>query len=542
MVKRYSPEKIDSRNNMALKANIPADMVLMNGTFITMDPVLPKATALAIKGDKILWVGDLQEAYQWVGPETHFIDLKGGCGYPGFIDTHAHILYTAMTKNFLQLKDKDKESILAQVQLRAAETPKGDWIVGIGWEEHSWPSKCLPKASDLDQVVPDHPVMLFRADTHAVWVNSCALRSSAIDASTPNPYGGLIEKDQKGNPTGILIDRAIHLLNARPPHTLSEKKKFVLEMVQQALQKGLTMLHDPFIEEDDMEVYKTLSDEKLLDMRLYLMGVKGDFLAKGPQKLGPFLELRCLKFWMDGAFGSRGAALFSPYEDDPGNCGLLLWDKAELLAILKEAKTKGFQVAIHAIGDLANHVVLDLYQEVGVEGLRWRIEHAQLLAPEDIERFAQMEVIAAIQPLHATTDMAWFEERVGVERIKQGGFVWRSLVDSGAILAGGSDTPVVDDNPLWGIHAAITRQNLEGKPLGGWFAGQCLTREEALKMYTINAAYACFCENELGSLEPGKLADLTVLPMDILTCDVEALIDMPVLYTIVNGKIVYQRQ
>lgn len=523
-----------------------ADILLKNGFMITMDALMPEATALAIKDQRIVWIGDQEDSGFWIGKNTQVIDLKGCCVYPGFIDTHMHVLYTGITKSYLQLnKSKNKEAVLKKVQEKIQDCKPGDWIVGVGWDDLYWTQKEHFDVIDLDIIAPYNPVVIVRKDTHLIWVNSCVLKLAGIDASTASPKGGQIGRDSSGNPNGILIDRAMLLASSKIPGTnLQGNQQIIQNVLQACLKKGITSIHNAATDEADYKAFKHLAIENALNVRIYMMGSINDkqenyFIKQGPQNYGDFLQLRCLKLWMDGAMGSRGAALLKPYCDDLKNEGLLLWEEEDLHIILEEAKTKGFQVAIHAIGDKANQKVLDAYERIGVKGLRWRIEHAQQLSQSDIQRFAELEVIAAMQPLHLIEDMNWIEERLGKERVESGAFVWKSLLESGAIVVGGSDAPVVDFNPLWGIFAAITRQDFNQSPPEGWYPDQKVTRYAALKMYTIDAAYACFSENELGSLTKGKLADLVVLPENVLTCPPKALLDMHVLYTFVNGKMQY---
>lgn len=529
------------------KGNIQtADLVLRNGFFITMDPTLPEATALAIQEGRIAWIGEEKNVSSWIGNNTQVIDLQGGYGYPGFIDTHMHVFYTGMVKGFLQLHESpDKSTILNKVKTHICDCAKEQWVFGVGWDDHTWLEKKNPNAADLDSVSPNNPVVLVKADTHLMWVNSIVLEKAGINAHTPDPEGGKIERDAKGSPTGILMDRAMFLIYKILPVRASKDYIMMLQSVLgECLQKGITTVHNAATDENDLQAFKYLASEKQLQVRVYLMAAIKDksekyFLESHPQAYGPFLTLRCIKLWMDGAMGSRGAALFEPYSDNSNNYGLLLWKEEDLIPIFKEAKSRGFQVAMHAIGDKAAHCVLDAYEKIGVKGLRWRIEHAQQLAASDIKRFAELEVIASMQPMHCIADMAWLESCLGNERTASGSFVWRSLLNNGAMIVGGSDSPVADCNPLWGIYAAITRQNFQQLPEQGWHPEQKMSRQEALQIYTIHAAYSCFAENELGSLTPGKWADLVVLPENLLTCPPKALLDMKVIYTIVNGVIVY---
>ena len=527
--------------------NTKADLVLSNGTILTMDSAIPMVSAVAVVGNKIAWLGDQQHIQSWVGPNTQVIDLKGAFVHPGFIDSHAHIFYTGHTKK-LQINltsTQSKDEILKLVREKTKEAKRGEWIFGYGWDEHVWPEIEYPSAKDLDDFSPNNPIFLRRIDTHLSWVNTVALKLAHIDKSTPDPVGGKIYHDKEGNPTGILVDAASRAVyDVIPPYTPEQALDLVQHAFQEAVQKGVTSIHNAATFDYDLAVFKYLAAQNKLPVRVHAMLA---VLSKNtpleglkPESFGPFLEVRCLKMFMDGALGSRGAKMKSEYHDDPGNTGLQLWQDTDLLKVLDYAKKMGFQVGTHAIGDFANYQILNAYEKIGVKGLRWRVEHVQVLDKKDMNRFASLGVIASMQPLHLSADMHWFESRVGLERSQQGAFLWRSLIDSGAIIAGGSDSPVVDINPLWGIYSAITRKDLKGLPKEGWFPKEVVTREEALKMYTINGAYAAFRENELGSITVGKLADIVVLPDNILTCEPEKLIDMKVLYTIIDGKIVYE--
>lgn len=527
---------------------VDADILLRNGCVITMETSIPQATAVAIKGDRIAWVGN-EAGAEKISKNAQMIDLEGACVYPGFIDSHAHIIPLGITKvqHLDLLHTFSKNEVMDIIKKEAQKAKPGDWICGLGWDEDKWPIKELPNASDLDAVSPENPVLLIRIDTHSAWVNSQVLKIAGITALTPDTEGGKIYRDSKGNPAGILLDDALRkVYDIMPTPSFDETLHLTLNVLRDCSSKGITMIHNAVTFAMDFEVFKKLSDENLLPLRIYAMVMLPDklgesFLKSGPKKYGPCLEVRCIKLFMDGALGSRGAALIEPYEDDTQNHGLTLWKETELIKLLKKVKKKGFQAGAHVIGDYANRLLLDAYEKVGVKDLRWRAEHAQMIHPSDIKRFGEIGVIAAMQPLHATMDMAWIEKRIGTKRTKEGAFAWRSLLDSHAIIAGGSDAPVVDINPLLGIHAAITRQNLEGKPDGGWLPEQRMTREEALRAYTINGAYAAFREHELGSIKPGKLADLVVLPENLLTCDAKKMLDMKVLYTIFNGRIMHYK-
>jgi predicted amidohydrolase YtcJ len=353
-------------------------------------------------------------------------------------------------------------------------------------------------------------------------------------------------RDEKGAPTGILVDTAVDLvaskMKALSRSELIERTKLA---AQDALSKGITMIHDAGSSKDDIAAWREMASKNELPIRIYSMvwmpsEFGEEYLKTGPQHYGPYLDVRSLKLVLDGAMGSRGAAMLEPYVDDPGNSGLLMWKEADMMRVLQAAKAAGIQVGIHAIGNRANRMVLDAYEKVDVKGLRWRIEHAQLLSAQDIPRFAQLDVIASMQPTHATSDMPWFADRVGPERTKWGAYVWRSLLKEKTLIAGGSDAPVEDINPIWGLYSAVTRQDHEGKPDGGWMPEQRVSMEEALRMFTVDAAYTAFREKDLGTLTVGKFADLIVVPENFLTCNPKDLIAMRPTYTVVGGKIRYQ--
>lgn len=524
-----------------------ADLVLKNGTVITMDESIPEASAVAVKGDRIIWVGNTTEADIWIGKKTRVLDLDGGFVYPGLIESHAHIVGLGQTRSILDLVGTtDKATIAKKVQDRAKKTSKRAWILGRGWDQNDWVIKEFPTAADLDSATPNHPVCLGRIDGHAVWVNSEAMKLAGITSSTKDPDGGKIHRDAQGNPTGILVDAATSLVeHVISPPSHEDLIRFTRTALNEAARKGITMIQDAGSSKEALDAFRELASAGQLPVRIYSLVSYGSpftesYLNQGPANYGPYLDVRALKLYMDGALGSRGAALLEPYTDDPKNSGLLLMQQDKLMEVLQRAHKSGIQVGIHAIGDRANRMVLDAYEKIGVQGLRWRIEHVQVLAPSDIPRLAKLDVIASMQPTHATSDGPWATDRLGPERVK-GAYAWRSLLDRKTIIAGGSDAPVEDINPLWGIYAAITRQDHQGKPEDGWHPEQLVTRNEALRMFTVDATYAAFREKELGSIRTGKLADFVVLPENLLTCDPKKLIDMKVRYTITGGKIRYMQ-
>ncbi len=514
--------------------------LLKNCTLITMDGKRPTATACIIEDEKIAWVGDEKEA---IPHADEVLDLQGAYVFPGFIDTHAHIFYEGYMKlHELTLGEtRSKEEVLEHVYERAKKAPSGSWIVGNGWDEHYWKEQKLPSRFELDEVSPHNPVLLRRADYHGAWVNSLALKIASIDKNTKDPAGGKIYRDSHGNPTGILLDNAkMMLLPYLPKIEDKDSRELIKKVLQNALKLGITCIHDAAMKREHIEACIDLARKNELPVRVYAMvDIRSNqavtYLERGPQQYGPLFEVRTIKFFMDGAMGSRGASLFLPYHDAPEEHGLILWNENELHLLLEKMHVQGFQPACHAIGDKATHLVLNAYEKV--KGHRPRIEHAQQVDSGDIRRFSDLGVIAAMQPLHMAQDMHWVEKRLGQNRAKDGAYIWRSLLDGGATIAGGSDAPVVDLNPLLGIYAAITRQDLQGNPPGGWNSEQCLTPYEALRMYTLDAAYSCFREHELGSIKAGKLADLVVLPENLLTSEPKALLTMRVLYTIVNGRV-----
>ncbi|MCP2519077.1 amidohydrolase [Candidatus Aminicenantes bacterium AC-708-M15] len=532
-----------------------ADMVLLNANVITMNPKKPSAQAVAIIGDKIVKVGKNKEVEKLIGVQTKVIDLTGKTVVPGFIDAHIHFLGLGNTKRILNLVGTtSKEEIVKLVKNRILKEGEGKWILGRGWDQNDWPIKEFPTRWDLDSVSPKNPVVLRRIDGHALWVNSLVLKKAGITKQTPDPKGGKILRDpETGKPTGVLIDEAMSLVKKiMPSPTYEEKKEMAILASKECSSLGLTTVHDAGVDLETIKIYKELINENKLTVRLYVMlGWPGDaideYFKKGPE-IGygnNFLTVRSIKMFSDGALGSRGAALFEPYNDDPTNTGLITFDPDEALEVMKKALKKGFQVCVHAIGDRANRLTLDLFEKAfktvsQTKNHRFRIEHAQVLTEEDIPRFAKLNVIPSMQPTHATSDMYWAVDRLGSERAKYA-YAWKSLINTGVRIAGGSDAPVENANPLWGIYAACTRQDHKGWPKGGWYPEQRVTRYEALKMFTIDAAYAGFEEKIKGSIEEGKLADIVILSKNLLSIPAKEILNTHVEMTIVGGKIVYQK-
>ena len=530
-----------------------ASMILLNGVIYTLDGRKPVVSALAIRGDRILAAGSDEEIRSAFRSERT-IDLGGKPVYPGFIDSHAHLESLGAALMNLDLSGcTSEEEAAARVGAAVRDTVGGGWIRGRGWDQNLWSGQGFPSRASLDRVSPSVPVFLTRVDGHAVWVNTKALEIAGLDEKTPDPPGGKILRDRSGRPTGVFIDNALELVQAViPPPSHGERTEAVKRAVRECLSCGLTEVHDMGVDSEGVAIYRDLIASGSFPFRVYV-AVAGSSPAfwSSVRKSGPLkdafegkLSVRAVKFYADGALGSRGAALIEPYADDPGNRGLTLTSRAELLEAAGEALDAGFQICTHAIGDRANAFVLDVYDEAltsrGAKerDVRFRVEHAQVLAPHEIPGFKALGILPGMQASHCTSDMPWAERRLGPERIK-GAYAWRSLIRAGSIIPGGSDFPVESPNPLRGFYAAVTRQDREGNPPEGWNPGEKMTREEALRSYTLWGAYAGFQEKEKGSLEAGKWADLVVLTDDIMKIEPRAILSTRVVTTIVAGEVVY---
>ncbi len=529
-----------------------ADVILIGGTVVTMNPDQPEAEAVAWRGNRIVYVGAAAGAQAYKGPQTRLIDAAGMIVYPGFVDAHAHLYSLGKLLNELNLTGTESlDQIQGMVREYAAEQPSDAWITGRGWDQNDWPVQEFPSLADLPDV--PNPVYLRRIDGHAGWVNRRALELAGITAATPDPDGGKILRDANGRPTGILIDNAMNLVSAQMPEpTVEEVKQWIRDAVAACHETGLTGMHDAWTDEVSLQALRELEAEGELNFRVCCMLASEEKdleflnrqLANGPQRDPESLvRVGMLKLFADGALGSRGAALIEEYSDDPGNTGLVITDADSIATLTKRALAAGFQVCTHAIGDRGAREVLDGYekalQAVPTEDHRLRIEHAQIIHPDDLPRFAELGVVPAMQPTHATSDMPWAEDRVGAERIL-GAYAWRSLLDAGCRIPLGSDAPVEDHDPLKGLYAAVTRQDAGGNPEGGWYPDQRLTMEEALRGFTLDAAWGAFQEEHLGSIEVGKLADLTVLDRDLRAVQVEDVLDASVRATVINGKVVFE--
>jgi len=476
------------------------------------------------------------------------IDSGGKFMLPGLTDAHAHLYSQGFLAISLDLAGTPSlEDAVAQIGEYAKSNPRASWILGRGWNQVLWPVKEFPKASDLDPIVNDRPVWLRRIDGHAGWANSTALEIAGINDDTADPIGGKIVRDDNGKATGVLIDKALGLMDRHVPAPSKDDIRIAyLKAVESLVALGMTGMHDAGIDITQAEVLMSMADDGELDMRVYAMlsdsGENLDAMGKPLKGYGNNrLDIQAVKLYSDGALGSRGAAMIEPYSDDVENRGLPFYTQAALDSFVQKANDMGFQVGIHAIGDLGNRMALDAFEKA--QGgrrspLRNRIEHSQIIALEDIPRFAELGVIAAMQPIHATSDMNMAEDRIGPERIL-GGYAWRRLLDTGAIIASGSDFPVEKPNPFLGLYAAVTRQDYSGMPEGGWYKDQALTRAEALHSFTLAAAFAAHQENRLGSLEPGKWADFIIVDRDYFEIPAAEIDDIQVLQTWVGGQLVF---
>jgi predicted amidohydrolase YtcJ len=536
-----------------------ADVIFHNGHVVTMDADRPTAQAVAVRGDRILAVGTGEEIERHRGPQTQLVDLRGATAVPGLIDAHLHFgrMGAKMRHLFLD-KAKSPDEVVSIVRERSRRASPGEWITGQGWHTVMWERREYPDHAALSRVTPDNPVMLVGMATHAAWVNARALQAANIDRHTPDPPGGQIVKDPKtGEPTGILLETAQRLVSrVMPPETDELRRLDFLAANENALRLGLTSVHDAGLDDDWLRALKGLVEQRKIDVRVNVMrslpvtgGAADPRLTQKPE-VGLWngkLTVRTFKVYADGALGARGAALLEPYSDSAGATGLVQNGEDDLFKILQTAGSHGWQVAMHAIGDRGNRVALNAIerarQALPGRDLRARIEHAQILDPADIPRFKALGAIASMQPIHCTMDMGFTEARVGPGRVR-GAYAFRSLLDSGARVVAGSDTPgfpIDYNNPLWGIHAAVTRQDIDGKPAGGWYPEHRVTRMEALRMFTLDAAYAAFEEDSKGSLTPGKLADITVLSKDILSIPEAEIPHVEAVMTIVGGKVAYRR-
>jgi predicted amidohydrolase YtcJ len=534
----------------------PADLVFRNGRVYTGNDRSPQAEAVAVKGSKVVFVGSNSAANRFTGPATKVIDLKGGFLYPGFTDAHMHLSGVGAREMTLNLEGTNTlEDFLAKVKARVDQSRPGQWVTGRGWIETFWKPPVFPTRQDLDRIAPSNPVYLTRADGHASIANSAALRLANITRTTPAPDGGAINKDASGEPTGMLIDRAQGLVGRLvPPASEDERDQQYIKGVERELSLGWTQVQDAHGTWAEVDRLRRLYREGKLKIRIYktISGPSADatrLIDQGPV-LGEFnglLTVRTIKVVMDGALGSRGAALLAPYSDDPRNTGLITTDTVALKPMLIGALRNGIQVETHSIGDRGNRLMLDFYERAMKEvpadqrkiaEPRWRDEHTQIVNEADIPRFKQLGIIASMQPSHAISDLYFAPARLGLERLK-GAYAWQSFIKQGTPVPGGSDAPVERGEPMIEFYAAVARKDLQGRSGEGWHPEERMTRQQALKAFTIWPAFAAFEEDKRGSIEVGKLADFTILDQDIMRVPELDILKTRTVMTVVNGVIVY---
>jgi hypothetical protein len=561
-------------------ATEPAQTVFLNGNIYTMNERAPRAEAIAVTGDRIVFVGSNAEAKAYQGAETKTVDLGGKTVVPGLTDSHCHIFGIGERELTLNLEGTNTlEDFLAKVKERVSKTERGKWITGRGWIETFWKPPQFPTRADLDRIAPDNPVLLERADGHASIANSAALQIARIDKATPNPFGGEILRDkQTGEPTGMLLDHAQGLVEKHVPKpTEAERREAFVVGVRRELSLGWCQIQNAGSDLDDLPPMRQALEAGQARIRIYNAVYGPGPAAAALLRDGPALNQyshrftqRTIKVVFDGALGSRGAALLEPYADAPDTSGYLTQKEAELQPMLEEALRKGVQVETHAIGDRANRIILDLYEKaaMNVDGgrssatppsrnnaspgvaelrppsklladARWRVEHAQILSAQDIPRFAKLGVIASMQPSHAISDLFFAPSRLGQERLA-GAYAWQSLLKSGAVICAGSDAPVERGEPMIEFYAAVARKSIKGESLDGWHSEQAVSREQALKMFTVAPAFAAFEEKDKGSIEPGKLADLTVLTADIMKIPEAEILKTTCAMTVIGGEIVFE--
>ncbi|MGH8093736.1 MAG: amidohydrolase [Chthoniobacterales bacterium] len=540
------------------QAEVPqfADTIFINGNVYTVNDKAPHATAIAIKGERILFAGSNDEAKKYSGPATRTIDLAGKTVVPGLTDSHYHIFGVGERLIHLNLEAAtSRELFLETVKRQTEKSGTGRWITGRGWIETFWKPPVFPTRDDLDKVAPANPVFLVRADGHGAIANSKALALAGIDAKTPDPFGGKIVRDEKtAEPTGMLLDNAMELVAKKIPATSAAEMERALSLgAQHSVEVGWCEIQNPGSYVPEVAIMQKLYGEGKIKLRIYnaVWGPGPD--AEKLLKDGPILDAfdhhfttRAIKVIFDGSLGSRSAALLEPYADAKTS-GFLTQKPEELRPMFREALRQGIQVETHAIGDRANHTILDLYEEAfqavppderKVKEPRWRVEHAQILTPNDLPRFAKLHVIASMQPSHAISDFFFAPRRLGERRLK-GAYAWQSLIKSGAIVTAGSDAPVEKGEPMIEFYAAIARKSINGFSAPDWHPEEKVSRQQALEMLTRWPAYTAFQENEKGSIEPGKFADLTILSGDIMKIPEPEILRTRCLMTVIGGEIAY---
>lgn len=551
------------------KKQVPADMIISGGTIYTVDDTNPTVEAVAVSSGKIVFVGSAAEVEKYKGDQTQMIDLQGQTMTPGFIESHGHIMGLGYNELNIDLMDtKSWDEIVARVKEAVGKAKPGEWIIGRGWHQDKWDKKPEKMVNgfqthhQLSEVSPDNPVYLGHASGHAGFANAKAMQIAGVNQMSVEKLskdlgeGGEIIRDELGNPTGLFNERAQSLIGKYIPENTEETDTKALELAMNACARaGITSFHDAGASREDIALYKKFRTADNMKTRLYVM-ISGrdpelvyEWIRKGPEvDSANFLTIRSIKLNCDGALGSRGAWLLEPYEDRPGWYGMPTISMDTVLSVSRVGLKAGFQVCSHAIGDRANREVLDRYEIAFNENPdkiadhRFRIEHAQHVHPDDIPRFGKMGVIAAMQAIHLSSDRPWAIDRLGEKRIVEETYVWQDLMNSGAMIINGTDVPVEPISPVASFYASVTRQTLAGEPEGGYEPEQKMTREQALRSYTLDAAYGAFQEKSLGSIEVGKEADFTIFAKDIMTIPDGELLSTEIAKTIVNGKIVYERQ
>jgi predicted amidohydrolase YtcJ len=531
-----------------------ADRIFTNGYIITMNEDMPEAEAFAVKEGFIIDVGtneEIRKAYSL----AEEVDLGDKHVMPGIIESHGHMLNLGRIKVRVNLQGvNDPQEVLQKLKERVAETAPGEWIEGWGWDDGAWKEQMTAISQELSSVSPDNPVWFAGLHGYNGWANAKALEMAGITKDTSDPEGGKIYKDpETGAPTGTLANAAQRMVTRlMPPLTVEQREKALAIAGEELLQNGLTSVHEARTSKNDLDALRSLKAKKNLKVRYYIMLDCTDeqliepYLQNGPE-IDPdnWLTIRCIKIFQDGSLGTRSALMFEPYSDAPDVLGVTTTSQEAIEKLTTRSLQAGMQVAVHAIGDRSNRITLDAY-EASINAVpqakdhRLRIEHAQVIALEDIPRFKELDIVTSMQPPHATSDMPWAEDRVGPERIK-GAYAWRSFLDAGVRIPLNSDFPGETLNPFYGMYAAETRQSTEGKPEGGWYPEQCLTREEVLYAYTVESAYSGFEEHIKGQIAPDMLADFIVISDNILTIPSKALLSLKVEQTYVGGQLVYSR-
>jgi predicted amidohydrolase YtcJ len=538
----------------------PADLVFKNGNIYTVNARQPMAEAVAVKGDRIIFVGSNRLAQNYVGRNTRVIDLGGRTMVPGMTDAHHHLSGVGFREMTLNLEGLTSlGAFLAKVKERVDQKQPGEWVTGRGWIETFWTPPVFPTRWDLDKIAPNNPVFLDRADGHGAVANSAALKVAGVDKNTPSPFGGEVSKDkQSGEPNGMFLDAAQDLIQRHiPGTTAAEAERAIILGVKRDIELGWTQVQDPGGSYAEVDIDSRLYREGKIKLRIYKAlsapGAEAQRLFHDGPIIGLYghhLTVRSLKLYADGSLGSRSAALLQPYSDKPDTSGFLTIKEEQLQPVLQEALRKGIQIETHAIGDRGNRFILDQYDkamtavpkaEWKINEPRWRVEHSQIVNPADIPRFKRLGIIPSMQASHAIGDLHFAPSRLGIERLA-GAYAWQSFIKSGSIIPGGSDAPVERGEPMIEFYAAVARKDMKGYSGEGWHPEEAVTREQALKMFTIWPAYAAFEETLRGSIENGKLADFSIFSADIMKIPEMEILKTRCVMTVIGGEVVYEEK